>query len=133
MTQAESFLPARIEHATQNGGAVTFVGAGPPERVEWARLHEEARAAAGALQARGVAPGDHVALLGPTTRSLVTAIQATWLAGAAAVVLPLPMRLASIDEFVAQTRARIRGADAKLLVIDPELAGFLENQPGDPP
>ena len=34
----------------------------------------------------------------------MTAIQATWLAGAAAVVLPLPMRLGSIEEFVLQTR-----------------------------
>jgi fatty-acyl-CoA synthase len=134
MTVAETSLLTRIEQAASApNGAITFVGSGPPERVEWARLHEEARAMAGALQARGVAPGDHVALLGPTTRAFVTAIQATWLTGAAAVVMPLPMRLASIDEFVAQTRARIRGADAALLVIDPDLAGFLEHQPGDPP
>src|SRR5947209_16661802 len=134
MTVAETSLLTRIEQAAGAGtSAITFVGSGPPERVEWGRLHEEARAMGGALQARGVAPGDHVALLGPTTRALVTAIQATWLTGAAAVVLPLPMRLASIDEFVAQTRSRIRGADATLLVIDPDLAGFLEPQPGDPP
>jgi fatty-acyl-CoA synthase len=88
---------------------------------------------AGALQARGVATGDHVALLGPTTRALVTAIQATWLAGAATVVLPLPMRLSSIEEFVTQTRARIRGADAVLLLVDGELAGFIEPQESDPP
>src|SRR5207302_7300635 len=134
MTVAETSLLARIEHAAgASRGAITFVGSGPPERVEWGRLHDEARAMAGALQARGVAPGDHVALLGPTTRAFVTAIQATWLTGAAAVVMPLPMRLASIDEFVAQTRTRIRSADARLLIIDPELAGFLEHQPGDPP
>jgi fatty-acyl-CoA synthase len=134
MTVAETSLLARIEHAAGAGrGAITFVGSGPPDRVEWGRLHEEARAMAGALQARGISPGDHVALIGPTTRALVTAIQATWMAGAAAVVLPLPMRLASIDEFVAQTRTRIRNADAALLVIDPELAAFLEPQPGDPP
>ncbi|MBV8559575.1 MAG: AMP-binding protein, partial [Acidimicrobiia bacterium] len=134
MTVAETSLVARIEQAAGSGtGAITFVGSGPPERVEWARLHEEARAMAGALQRRGVAPGDRVALLGPTTRALVTVIQATWLTGAAAVVMPLPMRLASIDEFVAQTRARIRGADAALVVIDPDLASFLEARPGDPP
>ncbi|MBV8303551.1 MAG: fatty acyl-AMP ligase, partial [Acidimicrobiia bacterium] len=131
---AETSLVARIEQAAGSGtGAITFVGSGPSERVEWARLHEEARAMAGALQRRSVVPGDHVALLGPTTRALVTAIQATWLTGAAAVVMPLPMRLGSIDEFVAQTRARIRGADAALVVIDPDLAGFLEPRPGDPP
>src|SRR5207248_7903960 len=134
MTVAETSLLARIEQAAGAGaGAITFVGSGPPERVEWGRLHEEAQGMAGALQAWGVAPGDHVALLGPTTRAFVTAIQATWLTGAAAVVMPLPMRLASIDEFVAQTRTRIRSADARLLIVDPELAGFLEHQPGDPP
>ncbi len=68
---------------------------------------------AAALQARGVGPGSHVALLGPTTRPFVTAIQATWLAGATVVVLPLPMRLASIEDFVAQTRRLIVHADAQ--------------------
>jgi len=88
---------------------------------------------AAALQARGVEPGHHVALLSPTSRSLVTAIQATWLAGATVVVLPLPMRLGSFDEFVAQTRARVHSADAKVLLIDTDLAAFLEPAPGDPP
>jgi fatty-acyl-CoA synthase len=63
----------------------------------------------------------------------VTAIQATWLAGATVVVLPLPMRLGSVEEFVAQTRARVQAADIDLLVADPALAGFLEPAPGDPP
>ena len=49
------------------------------------------------------------------------------------VVLPLPMRMGSIEEFVAQTRARIRHGDAKLLLIDDELAPFFEPAPGDPP
>jgi fatty-acyl-CoA synthase len=43
------------------------------------------------------------------------------------------MRLSSIDEFVAQTRQRILKADAKVCVIDPELAAFVTPQPGDPP
>ncbi|MCU1449257.1 MAG: putative fatty-acid--CoA ligase [Acidimicrobiales bacterium] len=134
MTVVETSLLTRIEHAAgSRAGGITFVGSGAPERVEWGRLHEEARATAAALQARGVAPGDHVAILGPTTKALVIAIQATWLAGAAAVVLPLPMRMGSIDEFVAQTRARIRGADSILLLVDAELAAFIEPEAGDPP
>jgi fatty-acyl-CoA synthase len=63
----------------------------------------------------------------------VTAIQATWLAGATVVVLPLPMRLGSFEEFVSQTRARIASADTDLVVIDRDLAAFLEPAPGDPP
>lgn len=127
---------ARIEAAADGGGAITFLGsagADGRERVPWARLHEEAQAVASALQARGVGPGVHVALLGPTTRALVTTIQATWLAGGTLVCLPLPMRLGSLDEFTHQTRRRILNAEASLVVVDPELEPFLVREAGDPP
>ena len=126
-------LRDRIEHAVARGGTITFVGSDGVDAVPWGRLHEEARAMAARLQAEGIGPGQHVALLGPTTRPLVTALQATWLAGAAAVMLPLPMRMASLEDFVQQTRTRIANADAALVVIDPQLAGFLEPRAGDPP
>src|ERR671934_128753 len=74
--------------------------------------------AGAALARRGVGPGDHVALLGPTSRPFVTAIQAVWLAGATVVVLPLPMRMNSLDDFVAQTRTRVRASDASLVIAD---------------
>jgi len=125
-------LQTRIERAATPARAITFVGAGEPVRVSWAELHEDARRAAGRLQALGLAPGDHVALLGPTSRELVTAIQAVWLAGATVVVLPLPMRLTSIEEFVAQTRQRIVNADASIVLLDAQLAEFLVAAPGDP-
>jgi fatty-acyl-CoA synthase len=126
-------LLSRIERACERATAITFVTGDRAERVPWAQLNDEARAMAAALQARGVGPGDHVALLGPTTRPLVTAIQASWLAGATVVVLPLPMRLGSLDEFVAQTRARMAAADITLCLVDPDLAPFIEPVPGDPP
>jgi fatty-acyl-CoA synthase len=128
-------LPQRIARAAERPGTITFVGTDPhdADQVPWSQLHEDARGMAAALQARGVGPGDHVALLGPTTRPLVTAIQAVWLSGATLIVLPLPMRLGSLDEFVGQTRARVRSADATLLIVDPDLAAFVETAPGDPP
>ena len=135
MTRSTSLLP-RLEATAETRHSITFVGSAGAdgcERVEWSRLHEDARAMAAALQARGVGPGSHVALLGPTTRPFVTAIQATWLAGATVVVLPLPMRLASIEDFVAQTRRLIVHADAQIVVIDAQLSEFLDPQPGDPP
>src|SRR5438309_4222513 len=131
-----SYLPTRLLRAAERGGTITFLSADGPgagERVEWAVLHEEAKAMAVALARRGVGPGMHVALLGPTSRPLVTAVQATWLAGAAVVVLPLPMRLTSLDAFVAQTRARVRHADVSLLVADPAVRDFFEPAAGDPP
>jgi fatty-acyl-CoA synthase len=135
VSSSSSLLP-RLEAVAETPHSITFVGsagADGHERVEWARLHEDARSVAAALQARGVGPGSHVALLGPTTRPFVTAIQATWLAGATVVVLPLPMRLASIEDFVAQTRRLIVHARADVVVIDAQLSEFLDPQPGDPP
>jgi fatty-acyl-CoA synthase len=126
-------LLSRVERAAERDTSLTFVVGGREDIVPWRQLHAEAKAYAAALQARGVRPGDHVALLSPTTRELVTAIQATWLAGATIVVLPLPMRLSSIEEFVVQTRKRIHNADARLVVVDAELAAFVTPEPSDPP
>jgi fatty-acyl-CoA synthase len=126
-------LEQRIAAGAARGHDVTFVSGDVHVTVSWQEIHEEARSMAGALQARGVAVGDHVALLGPTTRALVTGIQAVWLAGATVVVLPLPMRMGSLDEFVEQTRGRIRRADVRVVVADPDLAAFVDPAPGDPP
>ena len=136
MPQAESLastLPGRIEEAAERGHSITFVTGGATDRLSWAELLVDAKAMAAALQARNIGPGSHVALLGPTTRPLVTAIEAVWLAGATVVVLPLPMRLGSLDEFVAQTRARIRAADTALVIADADLAAFIEPADDDPP
>jgi len=126
----------RIEAAAGSDAALTLVGAaagGEAQTVPWGRIHEDAQGVAAALQAAGVQPGDHVALLGATSRPFVTALQAVWLAGATVVCLPLPMRLGSVEEFVSQTRRRIRSAEASLVLIDAELEPFLTVEPGDPP
>ncbi len=132
MTRPTTLLK-RIEDAADSGGVLTFVDGDDADPVPWSQLHEEARGIAAALQSRGVGPGDRVSILGPTTRPLVTAIQAVWLCGATVVVLPLPMRLSSIDEFVAQTRSRIRTSRSTIVVADPDLLQFVEPQADDPP
>src|SRR5690606_1089417 len=68
-------LLRRLQRAAERDTAVTFVVGGDEVVVPWRELHEQAKGYAAALQARGVRPGDHVALLSPTTRELVTAIQ----------------------------------------------------------
>ena len=128
----------RLEQAAARDTGVVFVGAsvmedGKPVRVPWRQIHDEARAVGAALQARGLIPGDHVAILGPTSRALMTVVRGCWMAGIASMVLPLPMRMGSLDEFVASTRARIRHGDAKLLLVDDQLAAFYDSVAGDPP
>lgn len=127
----------RLELAADRGTGVRFVGhsVAPdgPTYVPWRQIHDEARAVGAALQARGLVPGDHVAVLGPTSRELMTIVRGCWMAGVASMVLPLPMRMGSLDEFVNSTRGRIRHGDAKLVLIDDQLAPFYEAIPGDPP
>ena len=129
---------ARLERAADSGTGVRFVGNsvmpdGEPVYVGWNQIHDEARAVGAALQARGLVPGDHVAILGPTSRDLITIIRGCWMAGLASMVLPLPMRMGSLEDFIESTRARIRHGDAKLVLIDPLLADFYEAVEGDPP
>jgi fatty-acyl-CoA synthase len=123
-------LVERIVAATDRPGALTVLSAGGTERRAWGALHEDALALAGLLAARGAGPGERVALLGPTSLPMVTAIQATWLTGAACVVLPLPLRLGSLEAFVDQTRRRVGHARPVLLLVDPTFAPFLDGLSG---
>jgi len=127
----------RIRRAATDRSGITFVGSavrgGEPQlSITWAELHEQAQAMAAGLQARGIEPGDHIALLGLTSRAMVAAIQAVWLAGGCVTILPLPMRTASIDEFLAQTRTCLCHGDARLVLLDPSLAALYQPSPGDP-
>ncbi len=125
-------IPLRLTSADRRDGTVTFIDGDDATPVRWSEIHRQARGIAVGLAAQRVGPGAHVAILGPTTRDLVATIEGVWLSGATVVVLPLPMRMSSIEEFVGQTRRRVLGADTSLLVVDPELAPFLEAHPSDP-
>jgi fatty-acyl-CoA synthase len=128
----------RIVAAADRPTGVRFVGPSVAPTsgdsfVLWREIHDEARVVGAALQARGLVPGDHVAILGPTSRQLITIVQGCWLAGLASMVLPLPMRMGSLDVFIDSTRGRIRQGDAKLVLIDELLAAFYDRTVGDPP
>lgn len=138
MSPANDSIIERLIAAADRATGVRFVGhsvqqADGESYVPWAQIHSEARSVAAALQARGLVPGDHVAILGPTSRSLITIVQGCWLAGMASMVLPLPMRMGSLDAFVESTRARIQHGDAKLILIDELLSSMYTAGPDDPP
>jgi fatty-acyl-CoA synthase len=126
-------LTGRIHHAASSTSAgVTFVSGDVGTRISWCDVYADARRAAAVLQQRGIGPGAHVAILGSTSQPLVTATCAVWLAGATTVMLPLPMRLASLDEFVEQTRQRIEHADVALLLAADDFMPFIPTA-GMPP
>ncbi|HVE95358.1 MAG TPA: AMP-binding protein [Acidimicrobiales bacterium] len=130
---ASETLVGRLVAASERPSTVRFVNGDSVETASWSELLDDARRWAHVLTHRGVGPGRHVAILGTTSRQLVTTLEATWVAGATAMVLPLPMRLGSVEEFVSQTRARVLASDTALLVIDESLAAFYEPSPDDPP
>jgi len=55
------------------------------------------------------------------------------MAGLTSMVLPLPMRMGSLEAFIESTRSRISHGDAKIVLIDDLFAAFYEAGPGDPP
>ena len=92
-------------------GTLTVLAAdGTTRTATWAAVHDRARRLAEVLNRRGVGRGDRVCLLADTSVELVAAVQATWLAGAAVTMLPLPVRTAD-----AAYRARLERllADAR--------------------
>ena len=121
------------ESIGRSDAPLVFVDGDDHERITWGELHNDAKAMAAALAERGLQPGEHVAILGPTTRALVTGIQAVWLAGGVLVMLPLPMRMGSLEVFVDQTRQRINNADCAMVLVDPQLEEFVQPAEGDPP
>ncbi len=127
-------LPERIVEGSSRG-TLTVYHHDEGETVTWAQVHADAMVLAANLRDLGIGLGlgSHIAMLGPTSRRLVTALQATWLLGGCAVMLPLPMRLGSLDEFAAQTRVRVRNADCAAVLVDPDFAPFFAAEPGDPP
>ena len=97
--------------ARGGAGTLTVLAAdGTTRTATWAAVHDRARRLAEVLNRRGVGRGDRVCLLADTSVELVAAVQATWLAGAAVTMLPLPVRTAD-----AAYRARLERllADAR--------------------
>jgi O-succinylbenzoic acid--CoA ligase len=103
---AEPHLVANARRHPQKTALVA-----PGERLTWAGLHERAAAAAATLAARGVQPGDRVALALPAGPDFVVALHAILLRGAAA--LPVDLRLAEAER-ADRTAAATHVVDAPL-------------------
>ena len=136
-THDKQSLTTWIREAAGGNNGITFVGsaAGDAEllKITWNELYNDALKAAAYLQQCGCKPGDNIAILGLTSRPLVTALQAVWHTGGCVNMLPIPMRMNSITEFITQTRTTIAYTEARVLLIDDSLASFYQPQAEDPP
>jgi len=84
----------------------------------WPEIAARAAVVAGGLQALGVAPGQRVALVFPTTPEFLLAYFGTTLAGAVPVPLYPPARLGRLEEYHRRTAAMLRSAGARLVLAD---------------
>ena len=110
-------VPAALEAAAAHPSGVTFVGLREEETwLPWAEVHARALRAAGALRARGVAPGDRVAIVLRTEPAFLDAFFGALAAGAVPVPLYPPVRLGRMEEYLAATARMLRVSGARLVV-----------------
>lgn len=119
-------LHEMLAGAAASGRALHFVDARDQEqRLGFDELRQRARRAAAALHARGVQPGDRVALVLPTSPGFMDAFFGALLAGAVPVPLYPPVRLGRLDEYHARTARMLTASGARLVVSDGRIRRLL--------
>ncbi len=84
-------------------------------------LQADAHAAAHILAARGIAPGERVALIAETAAEFLALFFGALYAGVWPVPLPLPTSFGGKDAYIDQLAVQLRSADPALLLYPPEL------------
>ena len=116
-------MAAMLSAAARHPSGVTFVGLREEEtRLSWAQVEERARRAAGALVARGIRPGDRVAIVLRTEPAFLDAFFGALHAGAVPVPLYPPVRLGRMDEYAEATARMLRVSGARALVTSGSVA-----------
>src|SRR3569623_616968 len=84
-------------------------------------LYDDARRLAAGLRARGIAPGQAVALMLPTGREFLAAFFGTLLAGAVPAPLYPPVRRSALEEHARRQAAMLNNCAAPLVIAMPEV------------
>ncbi|HEY5713468.1 MAG TPA: fatty acyl-AMP ligase, partial [Allosphingosinicella sp.] len=119
-------MPEALDYAARTALGLNFHDArGKLIRVyPYAELREEARADAFRLIARGVRPGDRIALIAETAPEFVSLFFGAIYAGAWPVPLPLPTSFGGRDSYIEQLAVQLKSSDPSLLFFPPDLAGM---------
>jgi 1-acyl-sn-glycerol-3-phosphate acyltransferase len=90
------------------------------DRLTYGELWHAASAVAAGLRARGIGPGDTVAIMLPTSREYFVGFVGILLAGGVPVPLYPPLRLAQIEDHLTRQTAILRNAGTVLMITVPE-------------
>ena len=115
-----------LVHAASSPAGITFVDLRERETfLPFHELHARARRAAGTLRKIGVAPGDRVAIVLPTSATFMDAFFGALLAGAVPVPLYPPLRLGRLSEYHDATARMLTVAGARLVLGDRRTGSLL--------
>ncbi|HSM08263.1 MAG TPA: AMP-binding protein [Gemmatimonadota bacterium] len=118
-SKSEPTLGRLLERAAASPKGVRFIDRHEDATyLSYADLLKRARQVSGGLQARGVAPGDRVAIILPTCPEFYDAFFGVSLTGAVPVPLYPPVRLGRLDEYRTQTADLLRDCRARLVLSD---------------
>jgi len=95
------------------------------ERLPYDELAQGARSVAAALLARGLEPGDRVAILSQVSSGMLMVLFGVWRAGMIPIILPFPRRVSDLDSFLLEMAARLDLSGARAFVLGDALAAHL--------
>jgi len=123
---ASTLVEVLAWHAERHGErthVLLYGDAGTARALSYAWLWEGARRVAAGLAARGLRPGDRVALMLPTGGEYLACFYGALVAGGVPVPIYPPARLAQLEEHLARHGGILASAGAGLLITVPEALG----------
>ena len=117
MTEALDYVAQGKKGINLHDARATLVRVYP-----YAELREDAIRAAHRLKARGIQPGERVALIAETAAEFIALFFGAMYAGVWPVPLPLPTSFGGKDAYIDQLAVQLKSADPALLLYPPELA-----------
>ncbi len=125
MTSSE---PNLLRHIEGNANSLRGVRLIEQDRsstfLSWTQVYDRALFVASNLKSHGVSSNDKVAILSTTRIEIPIVLEAVWTLGAIPVMISIPYRLNSVEDFQNDTISRIEKSDASLLIIDPMLSPY---------
>jgi fatty-acyl-CoA synthase len=115
-----------LEDAAASPGAYVFVdGDGAERSVRFSELRDSALALGGALRARGLDPGDCIALVIPEPAGFLTAFLGASVAGLVPTPLADPVHVGKLGTYLDMVAPLLEAARARAIVTTPKLRPLL--------
>ena len=95
-----------------------------PVRTTWSEVHRRGLGGAATLAARGLQPGQAVAILAGTPAEVAPAAQAVWLAGGSVTMLHQPTARTRLEHYAGETMTTLSVIGARLVVVGEPFTEF---------